>query len=249
VNDLLGVRTDCRAGALQVKPELSEGARGCRAAQKVALTAEERLEAVLSVLANRATGEQEALRCGVAETEVKRWSQLFIESGCRGLTACGRLEPQSSVTALAVRNAELKSELHRKLEELRSYCQGAHGELGPFVQVEEIRRESGIGISRFCVLIGVSRRTYFRRLALMRSGRPPRKEADSTSIVSTCAQLVERYVVTHPGYGHRRIHELMIADGHMVSASSVFRAIRIFQLRDSDSTAQGSVDLCPEKPS
>jgi transposase-like protein len=244
----LGVHADRRAGASPVKPEPREGPRGRRTAQQVALTAEERLEAVLSVLANRATGEQEALRCGVAETEVKRWSQLFIESGSRGLIACGRPEPQLSVTTLAVRNAELKSELRVKLAELRSYCQGAHGELGPFVQVEEIRRESGIGISRFCVLIGVSRRTYFRRLALMKSGRPPKKEGDSTSIVSTCAQLVERYVVAHPGYGHRRIHELMIADGHMVSASSVFRAIRIFQLRESDPTAQGPADLCLEKP-
>ncbi len=233
---------------MQVKPEPREGRFGCRAAQEVALTAEERLQAVLSVLSDGATGEQEALRCGVAETEVKRWSQLFIESGSRGLIACGRLEPQPSVTTLAVRNAELKSELRVKLAEMRSFCRSAQGELGPLVQVEAIRLESGIGISRFCVLIGVSRRTYFRRLALLRSGRPPRNAVDSTSIVSTCAQLVERYLVMHPSYGHRRIHELMIADGHLVSASSVFRAIRIFQRRESDFTAQGSVDLYSGKP-
>lgn len=247
MNDHVGVRTERRAGAERAEPEPREGTVDPRAARAPTPTAEERLRAVLSILSNGATGEQEALRCGVAETEVKRWSQLFIESGCRGLLACGQLEPQQSETTLALRNSALRSELRMKLAELRSYCRTAHGELGPFVQVEEIRRESEIGISRFCVLIGVSRRTYSRRLAQLRSGRPTRNEADSTSIVSTCAQLVERYVVMHPDYGHRRIHDLMIADGHMVSPSSVLRAIRIYQRRSPDSAARGPVDLRAEE--
>ena len=81
----------------------------------------------------------------------------------------------------------------------------------------------------------MSRRTYARRLKPLRSTRPPENKRDSTSIVSTCAQLVDDYMANHPDYGYRRIHELMIADGHIVSASTVHRAIQLSQARKDQS--------------
>jgi transposase-like protein len=195
-------------------------------------TAEEKLRTVLAVLSNRATCAQEALRRGVKEADVERWRRLFIDSGCLGLLKSGRLKPQPATTGLDVQNTALKSALYKKLAELRCQQQMAHGLLGPFARVEEIRRESEINISRFCVLIGVSRRTYFRRLVLLKSTRAPGDAHDFTSITSTCARLVEDYLVEHPSYGYRRIHELMIADGHMVSASTVLRAIRVSQRQE-----------------
>lgn len=230
------------AGAVQSRPELRESTLGNRVQ-----TAQERLRAVLSVISGAASGPQEAVRCGVAEADVERWRLLFIDSGRRGVLMCGQPKPQQSAAILEVQNTALKYALRMKLAELKSHRQTAHGLLGPFVQIERIRRESEITISRFCALIGVSRRTYFRHLVLLRSGRPPRSERDSTSILLTCAQLVEDYLAKHPSYGHRRIHELMIADGHMVSAATVLRAIHVFQRHGSGSTAQGFLDLDPKE--
>jgi len=42
---------------------------------------------------------------------------------------------------------------------------------------------------------------------------------------------VDDYIANHQDYGHRRIHELMIADGHIVSASTVHRAIQVSRAR------------------
>jgi transposase-like protein len=222
---------------VDITPEVRGGAVGSRA-PAAAPTAEDRLRAVLSVLASGASCAQEALRCGVAEADVERWTRLFVDSGRRGLVMCGQLKKQPSTVGLGVQNAALKSALRKAHAELRSYRRAANGLLGPFAQVEEIRRKSEITISRFCVLIGVSRRTYCRRLELLRSARPPKSERDSASIMSTCAQLVDDYMARHPDYGYRRIHELMIADGHLVSASTVLRAIHVSRCHASDSVAQ-----------
>jgi transposase-like protein len=198
-------------------------------------TAEDRLQAVLSALSNPASCAQEALRCGVAQADVERWRRLFIDSGYQGLLNSGRVVPQPSATSLTFQNAFLKFALRETLAELRTYRQEARGQLGPFDQVEEIRRESAITIARFCVLTGMSRRTYARRLELLRSARPAENKRDSTSIVATCAQLVDDYMANHPDYGYRRIRELMIADGHIVSASTVHRAIQVSQARKDQS--------------
>ena len=230
-DDRGGTLVDHRVGATHSAPESRESAVGERV-RTAGPTAEDRLRAVLSVLSSRTSCAQEALRRGVAEADVERWKRLFIDSGRQGLLLSGRLKPQPSAGSLGAQNAALKSALRKKLTELRACRQMAHELLGPFVRVEEIRQESEITISRFCVLIDVSRRTYFRRLVLLKYARSPEDGHDSTSITSTCAQLVEDYLAKNPGYGHRRIHGLMIADGHMVSASTVLRAIRTSQRQE-----------------
>jgi transposase-like protein len=94
-------------------------------------TAEDKFRAVLSVLSNRASCAQEALRRSVPETEVEHWRQLFIDSGSVGLLASGRPKAQPSTIGLGAQNAALKSALHKKLIELRCYRQMANGLLGP----------------------------------------------------------------------------------------------------------------------
>jgi hypothetical protein len=233
-DDRSRVLANQHARATHITPELRQGAVGSRV-QAATPTAEDRLQTVLSVLSNPASCAQEALRCGVAESDVEQWRRLFIDSGRRGLLSSGRVKPQPSATSLEFQNTFLRSALRNTLAELRSYQRESRGQLGPFDRVEEIRRESVITIARFSVLTGMSRRTYARRLELLRSATPPENKRDSTSIVSTCAQLVDDYMANHPDYGYRRIHELMITDGHIVSASTVHRAIQVSQARKDQS--------------
>jgi len=50
--------------------------------------------------------------------------------------------------------------------------------------------------------------------------------------------VLARYAAQWPGYGHRRLHRLMLADGHVTSASTVFRALRLLRA-DQDADAGG----------
>jgi transposase-like protein len=222
------------AGTTRTSPESREHAIGAWV-QAAAPTTEDRLQTVLSILTNGVTCAQAALLCGVAEADVEQWKRLFIDSGRQGLLTPERVKPQSPAASLRFQNTFLKAALCNTLAELRSYHREARGQLGPFERVEQIRRESAITIARLCALTGMSRRTYARRLKPLRSAKPREDNRDSTSIVSTCAQLVDDYMANHPGYGYRRIHELMIADGHIVSASTVHRAIQVSQAKKDQS--------------
>lgn len=44
--------------------------------------------------------------------------------------------------------------------------------------------------------------------------------------------ILARYTAQWPNYGHRRLHRLMLADGHVTSASTVFRALRLLRAQD-----------------
>lgn len=201
---------------------------------------DEKLQAVLSVLARRTSHAQEARRHGVSEAEVDCWLRLFVEAGRRGLHMGGRTRqgPPLSLTELRTRNEALTSALRRATGEARSWRRSAHGELGPFNRLEEIRRGSGLPVARFCALVGISRRTYFRRLTLLRSGRLVTARPSAATMMTLCVQVVADYMEEHPKYGYRRIHELMVADGHLVSESTVLRAMRINQRRGAAGHAQ-----------
>ena len=233
-----GVLVMTRAHAVRAMPDMCVGAVVSQTRVAVA-THEDRIRAVLAVLSGKASPTQEALRCGVSESDVEQWRRQFVDSGRLALSLPGRqLHPPTA--GLDEENAALKAELRAKVAEYRLYRQAAQGKLGTFAHVEEIRRESGIAIARFCVLIGISTRTYFRRLESLRNVQPPKEVNGCTSITTICAELVKDYVADHPGYGYRRIRELMIADGHMVSASTVFRAMRISRRRTSGPAARES---------
>ena len=92
-------------------------------------------------------------------------------------------------------------------------------------------------VSRFCVLIGIPRRTYFRRLALLRSGQSAHPRHRHAASVEACMPILARYAARWPGYGHRRLHRLMLADGHVTSASTVFRALRLLRAQQAAADA------------
>lgn len=89
-----------------------------------------------------------------------------------------------------------------------------------------IRRDAGMPVSRFCVVVGIPRRTYCRMQALLRSGRSADKGPWPSPSVDAAAKLLDGYLERREGYGHRRLHALMAADGHVTSPSTVLRAMR-----------------------
>lgn len=97
-------------------------------------------------------------------------------------------------------------------------------------------------VSRFCVLIGIPRRTYFRRLAQLRSGQNTHTRQRRAASVEACMPILARYAAQWPGYGHRRLHRLMLADGHVTSASTVFRALRLLRAGQDAAAARRQAD-------
>ncbi|WP_370270869.1 integrase core domain-containing protein [Streptomyces sp. V4I8] len=80
--------------------------------------------------------------------------------------------------------------------------------------------------SRFCALFGIPRRTYCRWQARARCGQEPAKGPWPAPVVDAAEPVVAKYAADWPAWGHRKIHWLMRADGHTLSASSVERALR-----------------------
>ena len=108
-----------------------------------------------------------------------------------------------------------------------------------------IRRGAGMPVSRFCCLVGISRRTYFRRQSQLKSGDPAAKGPWPSPSVDAAARLLEGYLAEHEGFGHRRLHALMAADGHVTSESTVLRAMRRL---DEDGTADSADAADPAAP-
>ena len=89
-----------------------------------------------------------------------------------------------------------------------------------------IRQAAEMPVSRFCMLLGIPRRTYCRRQAQHQSGQLAAKGPWPSPSVDAVASMLTGYLVDNPDHGHRRIHALMIADGHATSPSTVLRAIQ-----------------------
>jgi putative transposase len=89
-----------------------------------------------------------------------------------------------------------------------------------------IRQGTGMPVSRFCVLLGIPRRTYCRMQSRCKAGVPTVKGPWPAPSVEAVEAVVEEYVLAYPDYGHRRIHALALADGHATSPSTVLRAMR-----------------------
>lgn len=154
----------------------AERSAGDAAADAGEHTAEEKARVVLAILAGRSSSAREASALGVAEADIEHWKRLFVDSGSRGLLARDRTATApASIADLTARNEALKSALRRANAEAGSWRRSAPARLGPFIQIEEIRRSRGMPVERFCTLAGVSRRTYFRNLALLSAlAGPPR---------------------------------------------------------------------------
>ena len=89
-----------------------------------------------------------------------------------------------------------------------------------------IRQGDGMPVSRFCALLGIPRRTYCRMQSRYKSGASMAKGPWPAPSVDAIEAVLEKYVLEHPEYGHRRIHALVCADGHATSPSTVLRAMQ-----------------------
>jgi len=89
-----------------------------------------------------------------------------------------------------------------------------------------IRQDAAMPVSRFSMLLGIPRRTYCRQQQRHRSGAPAAKGPWPSPSVDAVESLLITYLRRFPDFGHRRIHALMIADGHATSPSTVLRAIQ-----------------------
>lgn len=96
---------------------------------------------------------------------------------------------------------------------------------GPFEELEVIRQDAAMPISKFTALIGIPRRTYTRWIAQHRARNPP-KGPWPAPVVEAVEPIVEKYAQNWPAWGHRKIHALMRADDYDVSTSTVERAMR-----------------------
>src|SRR5437016_4096016 len=61
---------------------------------------------------------------------------------------------------------------------------------------------------------------------------PGRAHPERAASVEACMPILARYAAQWPGYGHRRLHRLMLADGHVTSESTVFRALRLLRAQN-----------------
>ena len=80
-------------------------------------------------------------------------------------------------------------------------------------------------VSRFTRLAGIPERSYRRRLTRLRAGdtvKGPWPAPKVDAVEALAAKYAERW----PAWGHRKIAALMRADGHLVSNSTVERALR-----------------------
>lgn len=96
---------------------------------------------------------------------------------------------------------------------------------GPFPDLEVIRQDAAMPISRFTALLGIPRRTYTRWFAAARAGNLVKGPWPAPAVEAIEA-VVEKYAAAWPAWGHRKIAALMRADGHPVSVSTVERAMR-----------------------
>lgn len=183
---------------------------------------------VLSVLTGRDSPASAAHKGGVSEAELSSWIARFVAAGELGLRQGGRTPPPLRTGDVAAQNDALRAQLGELRDEAARFKRLADGSLGPFRELEAIRLAEGMSVSKFCILLQIPSRSYYRGLVLLRSGETESKRRPAPCTES-CAAVVAAYMAVWPGHGHRKLHALMTADGHVTSPSTVLRAMRLLQ--------------------
>lgn len=170
-----------------------------------------------------------ARRHAVAPRTVQMWRDRFLAGGRQAL-----LEQKVPGTATAetvterrmrLENQQLKlalAEADRPAADLAEGCRTRRR--GPFQDLEALRAEAGMPVSRFARLAGIPERTYWYRLAQLRAGTPGKGPWPAPA-VDLIEAVAAKYAADRPAWGHRKIAALMRADGHQVSDSTVERAL------------------------
>jgi putative transposase len=92
-----------------------------------------------------------------------------------------------------------------------------------WADLEVIRREAGLSVAGFCVLLGMPRATWYRWRAV--GGARPAKGPWPAPVVDAVEQAAAELAQRWDAWGHRKIWRLLRADGHGGSQSSVYRAL------------------------
>lgn len=99
-------------------------------ARPSAVSAEEKVRIVLSVLAGEVSVAEAARRAKVSEQSVGNWKRQFLEAGRTGLVA-GKSGPSTREQQLEAEVAELTQALGEAHLEARVWKKSAEGRLGP----------------------------------------------------------------------------------------------------------------------
>lgn len=99
------------------------------------------------------------------------------------------------------------------------------GPLGPFEDLEVIRKEAGMSTARWCRKFDIPERTWRRWQARARAGEPARRPHPQPAR-EAAAELVDKHAAEHPAWGHRKIWAMVRHDGHVVSEATVLRRLR-----------------------
>jgi transposase len=128
------------------------------------MPAEDKLRIVLALLSGEVSVAAAARRHGVSEQTVGNWKRQFLAGG---LVALGGSSSGTAATREAALRAEvehLRSALAEAQVQLRVWKRSAERRLPPFDDLEVIRQDAAMPVSRFCTLTGIPRRTYTRWL-------------------------------------------------------------------------------------
>lgn len=87
-------------------------------------SADEKLQAVLTVLKGEASIKETARRVGVSETTITNWRNRFLEGGRTALAVGGRAGPDAHVERLEAEVDDLKVALGEATAELRAWRKG-----------------------------------------------------------------------------------------------------------------------------
>lgn len=130
-----------------------------------ALPVEEKMTLILALLRGELTIAAAARRHGVSEQAVSNWRRQFLDGGRAFLSGTQARPPEPDrAVALRAENERLRLALGEALVQLRIWGTPEEDIHVDFEDLEAIRQAAEMPVTRFCAVLGVSRRTYQRHL-------------------------------------------------------------------------------------
>jgi len=115
---------------------------------------EDKMQVVLSVLRGETTQSDIARRLQMSQTTIAKWQKQFLQGGIEALSRGENARPPSSKREeeLEMQVDELTTALGEAYVELRVWRKG--GSLPPYEEIEAIRAEAGVPVSRLLARLG-----------------------------------------------------------------------------------------------
>lgn len=179
-----------------------------------------RAQAILDVLSGRQTVAAAAAALGVSRPTIYQWRAAFIDAGRE------RLATGASATTAPLGDAQLLE----RIDELTDALVATEVDLlrcrtsGPpsHAALDTIRSRAGMTVTRFCTVIGMSRRRYY---ALR--DRPSAPSRWPSPVLDRIEEAVVAIATASPRWGYRRVWQQLREQGEIdASPSSVKRAMQ-----------------------